>query len=732
MVQSDKLYKEFVAAQDLLIRQNKTSEITDAEVAADEGRFFNVEDYKPVPKEIAKLPVLVYRKTREQDAWECDEHETTGKSRKPEAVPVTHAMAGLKTALFAAERLQIADTLLHNIGNIEIENFLASQTAFFEEVKNMGRTPPPHAICLSAPKASGKTLAILPIAAAFCCTTYNDAEAKDGRQALRPLGAYKNYILGRYGDKRIAPSVLMLAPTRDAVEQNYLAARMFFAKTGILTARAVGGHGRDGAETKTPELASLARGADLLIATTGRAFGLIEAGVLSLHKLQCLVCDDMKGLFEQTAGRESEQKQVRAARWLYENATKSAPRAPALYCTGSNLTRKFVDECCNEFELSKTVLVHAGPIADQPAVNHRVKDAIKPATFIQPDDSAPPDELWKRCQEAKLAALRRELLQFLSPRLPVPAGGASVLVCVNKKDTMEAVFDELKKSKEIKDAFFSIEKYSGGGDGESTAKRRKKVNTVRTEARTLTIASNVCAYGLHLPKLRVVIHFDVPLSIDDYDNRSGRTGRKFEGEAITLVPVCMSSGQIRVNKHQLCTLEQLITRVDSSDAAIHPAIPEAVNRCRADFEKRAAKEDSTSRSRRNVNSGERRYEGSSTSSAAPRSSCLLGDIDNPTSNKRARPAGSSSTAMEIDTQCSVDAPGAISAEVPQHLPTPTSSSSSSTSLMQNTHILPESSSSAAPSNRYQQSGGDKDAAWSGSGGSTWKNSGSWPSTWQSG
>ena len=81
-------------------------------------------------------------------------------------------------------------------------------------------------------------------------------------------------------------SALILAPTRELVNQIAVTLDEFARKTPLKVQRVVGGAGL------RPQIQKLARGTDILVATPGRLLDLLERGALSLSQTRILVLDE--------------------------------------------------------------------------------------------------------------------------------------------------------------------------------------------------------------------------------------------------------------------------------------------------------------------------------------------------------------------------------------------------------------------------------------------------------
>ena len=88
------------------------------------------------------------------------------------------------------------------------------------------------------------------------------------------------------GNRRVYPSALILAPTRELAAQIHDEARRFTYATGIAPVVIYGGaDARD-------QLRQIERGCDLLVATPGRLVDFIDRGRLAMENIRFLVLDE--------------------------------------------------------------------------------------------------------------------------------------------------------------------------------------------------------------------------------------------------------------------------------------------------------------------------------------------------------------------------------------------------------------------------------------------------------
>ena len=116
-------------------------------------------------------------------------------------------------------------------------------------------------------------------------------------------------------DRGCLPSGIILAPTRELVCQINIEAKKLCHNSNIKSVVIYGG-----TDVRT-QLFELSSGCDLIVATPGRLFDLVERGVISFCKVSFLILDEADRMLDM--GFEVKQLQVHFHRYLYCNVTTS-------------------------------------------------------------------------------------------------------------------------------------------------------------------------------------------------------------------------------------------------------------------------------------------------------------------------------------------------------------------------------------------------------------------------
>ena len=322
-----------------------------------------------------------------------------------------------------------------------------------------------------APTGTGKTAAFaLPIL----------QELADRLDAARAAGERADGRGVPRDGRGSRPAALVLAPTRELAMQVAEAVHRYGRELGVRVVPVYGG------QPITAQLARLARGVDVVVATPGRALDHIARGTLDLSGLEVVVLDEADEMLdmgfaediEAILGETPENRQT---------ALFSATMPPRI----NGMVRRY---------LSDPARVELGRNA-----------------------SASSDELLVR-QTA-----------YLTPRGHKPA--ALVRVLDLEMPTATIVFcrtrDEVDQLTEVlNDRGYRAEALHGGMDQQQ---RDRVMGRMRSGSLDLLVATDVAARGLDIEQLTHVVNFDVPSAPESYVHRIGRVGRAGrEGSAITL------------------------------------------------------------------------------------------------------------------------------------------------------------------------------------------------------
>jgi len=273
-------------------------------------------------------------------------------------------------------------------------------------------------------------------------------------------------------------SVLVLAPTRELVQQIHTNFVQYSVNTEINVVAAFGG------VSIKPQVSNIAKGVDVLIATPGRLLDLLFNNHLSLDDLSVLVFDEADRMLDLGFKAEIDRimQQVPAKR---QTLLFSATFDDLLY------------------KLSKRLLNDPEVITIDEKTE--VADSVEQLVYTVDADR------------------KRELLSYLIGS----KNWRQVLIFTRTKQTADDLAKELCKD--------GIKAQSMHGDKSQGARDKALLEFKQGKTRAL-VATDVAARGIDIVDLGYVINYELPYVAEDYVHRIGRTGRAGNsGLALSLV-----------------------------------------------------------------------------------------------------------------------------------------------------------------------------------------------------
>jgi ATP-dependent RNA helicase DeaD len=280
--------------------------------------------------------------------------------------------------------------------------------------------------------------------------------------------------------RRAEPLALVLVPTRELAVQVSEAMHRYGRDIGARVVPIYGGQpiGR--------QLRALDRGADVVVATPGRALDHITRGTLSLRGLEVVVLDEADEMLDMGFAEDIEA--------ILGNTPDN--RQTALF--------------------SATM-----PPRINGMVRRHLRDPVR-AELGQP--SAPADGLL--VQQSAYVVPRGHKPAALGRVLDLEAPAAAVVFCRTRDEV-----DRLTET--LNGRGYRAEALHGGMDQQQ---RDRVMGRLRGGSIELLVATDVAARGLDIEQLTHVVNYDVPSAPELYVHRIGRVGRAGrEGTAITLV-----------------------------------------------------------------------------------------------------------------------------------------------------------------------------------------------------
>ncbi len=280
-------------------------------------------------------------------------------------------------------------------------------------------------------------------------------------------------------DWRRAPSVLIIAPTRELAQQINEQFVEFQDGMNMYSALLVGGANID------RQIRDVRRRPDFIIGTPGRIHDLLSRGVLRLDGIACMVLDE--------ADRMLDMGFLPAIRQILSHVPSdrqtlffSATITPEI----TRLTSDFLND-------PVTIAVRTSETSD-----HVEQDVVR---FHD--------------KEHKI-----ELLTDMLSRDEYE----KVVVFGETKYGVQRLAERLAGSGITAEAIHG---------NKSQAQRQRALQAFKNHQVKVLVATDVAARGLDIPNVSHVINFDTPNTYEDYIHRVGRTGRAgAQGKAHTFVP----------------------------------------------------------------------------------------------------------------------------------------------------------------------------------------------------
>jgi len=270
---------------------------------------------------------------------------------------------------------------------------------------------------------------------------------------------------------------LILAPTRELAEQIHAAVRTLGKKTGVSSMTLYGG------VNIRPQIASLRRGVDVVVACPGRLLDHIAHGTIHLSNLEVLVLDEADEMFDM--GFLPDIRRI----------LQHLPRQRQTLLFGATMPNE-IRSLAREI-LVNPITVQVGKTAPAATVGH----AIYP---VQPHLKTP---------------LLLKLLRQTQT--------GSVLVFTRTKRRAVRLGEQLSKA--------GYQATSLQGDLPQN-RRQAAMEGFRDGSYRILAATDIAARGIDVSRVSHVINYDIPDTAEAYIHRIGRTGRASrKGDAFTLV-----------------------------------------------------------------------------------------------------------------------------------------------------------------------------------------------------
>lgn len=300
------------------------------------------------------------------------------------------------------------------------------------------------------------------------------AQTGTGKTAAYLLPLIQNLMARRNGRKGVR--ALVLAPTRELAEQIFEAARDLGRKTGLRFATIYGGVGIQ------PQLRSLDRGVDCVIACPGRLLDVMDRGAGDFSRLETLVLDEADHMFDM--GFLPDLRRIM-------NRLPNERQTLMFSATMPHSIRQLAQEALNSPE--HVAVKHQAPA-----------ETVSHATYPVP-------------QHLKTKMLLKLLREQES---------GSSLIFTRTKHKAKQLAEQLNR------AGHNAASLQGNL---SQNKRQATMKAFRSGACTVLVATDIAARGIDVSKVACVYNYDMPDTPETYTHRIGRTGRaERSGQALSL------------------------------------------------------------------------------------------------------------------------------------------------------------------------------------------------------
>lgn len=316
-----------------------------------------------------------------------------------------------------------------------------------------------------------------------------------------------------YRPSASVPIMLVLAPTRELAVQISEEANKFARHLRLRSLCLYGG------APKYPQIATLGRGVDIIIATPGRLNDIIEMNKVNLATVKFLVLDEADRMLDMGF-----EPQIRSIIAKLPSSTEG--RQTMLF---SATWPKEIQRLAHDFLKVDTVQINVGDV-DSLVAN---KDITQHIHMIGESEKL-----------SKLEELLKEMVGDSNPNADVDDVGTDkpkpnynpnvgkehpkVIVFVSRKVSCDELANRLWADG------FAVDSLHGD---RAQWERTKVMNAFKSGTLRMLIATDVAARGLDVKDVGVVINYDMPAGqngIEDYVHRIGRTGRAGKkGTAIT-------------------------------------------------------------------------------------------------------------------------------------------------------------------------------------------------------
>ncbi|UNI14489.1 RNA helicase [Purpureocillium takamizusanense] len=306
-------------------------------------------------------------------------------------------------------------------------------------------------------------------------------------------------------NKNDGPYALILAPTRELVQQIETEAMKFATPLGFRCVSIVGGHSLE------EQAFSLRNGAEIVVATPGRLVDCIERRLLVLSQCCYVIMDEADRMID--LGFEESVNKILDALPV-SNEKPDTDDAENAQMMKRHLGGR------DKYRQTMMYTATMPPLVERIAKKYLRRPAI--ATIGNAGEAV--DTVEQRVELVSGEDRRKRRLQeILTSKQFAPP----IIVFVNIKRNCDAV------ARDIKSMGYSAVTLHGSKTQEQ---REAALGSVRSGQTQVLVATDLAGRGIDVPDVSLVINFNMATSIESYTHRIGRTGRAGKsGVAITFL-----------------------------------------------------------------------------------------------------------------------------------------------------------------------------------------------------
>ena len=268
---------------------------------------------------------------------------------------------------------------------------------------------------------------------------------------------------------------IVMVPTRELAIQIAEAFSQIGQHTRVKTYGVFGGVEQD------PQIARLAKGIDVLVATPGRMFDLVSQGHIRLNRVEVLILDEADHMLDKGFIKD------------IQDLIKHLPRQRQTLFFSATIDEKIK-------KLAYSLVTNPIRIQISPK-NPVAKNITHSVVRVAMDDK-----------------------RFFLERLVRENPDSKVLVFVRTQVRAERV------QKAMQRAEIAAQTIHGG---KAQDERLSTLEDFKQGTTTLLIATDVSARGIDIPNVDMVVNYDLPEPPENYVHRVGRTGRgRHKGKAV--------------------------------------------------------------------------------------------------------------------------------------------------------------------------------------------------------